>query len=159
MVEGCQHYGYGCDFKNSILTLVLLIGIFRSSFDDALLLMSQDLTDDQSTMVQVTYWCRKATSHYKSQHWLTLPKWVNRSIRCNSIWENYFPVNTYILRAKYRCTLHSQCHCCWWPGDSIIRGVTWHCMKFSEILQPLHLPDKYTFPLKLWRLNTNHANT
>ena len=46
--------------------------------------MSLDLTDDKSTLVQVTAWCRQATSHYLSQWWPrsrspngdTRPQWV-----------------------------------------------------------------------------------
>ena len=47
--------------------------------------MSLDLTDDESTLVQVMAWCRQATSHYLSQCWhrslspygVTRPHWVN----------------------------------------------------------------------------------
>ena len=74
-----------CDSKNVIFNLVLLIGIFRSSHDNALWWMPQDLTDDKSTLVQVMAWCRQATSHYLSQCWprslspygITRPQWVN----------------------------------------------------------------------------------
>ena len=46
--------------------------------------MSLDLTDDQSTLVQVMAWCSQATSHYLSQCWprslspygVTRPQWV-----------------------------------------------------------------------------------
>ena len=73
-----------CDSKNVIFNLVLLIGIFRSSHDNALRWMTQDLTDDKSTLVQVMAWCRQAASHYLSQCWLsslspcgvTRPQWV-----------------------------------------------------------------------------------
>ena len=49
--------------------------------------MSQGLTDDTSTLVQVIAWCRQATSHYLSQCWprslspygVTRPQWVNVS--------------------------------------------------------------------------------
>ena len=58
-----------CDSKNIIFHLVLLIGIFSSSHDNALWWMPQDLTDDKSTLVQVMAWCRQATSHYLSQCW------------------------------------------------------------------------------------------
>ena len=61
-----------CDSKNGIFNLVLLIGIFRSSHDNALRWMPQDFTDDKSTLVQVMAWCRQATSHYLSQCWLSL---------------------------------------------------------------------------------------
>ena len=73
-----------CDCKNGIFNLVLLIGIFRSSHDNALRWMPQDLTDDKSILVQVMAWCCQATSHYLSQCWLsffppyavTRPQWV-----------------------------------------------------------------------------------
>ena len=65
-----------CDFPTVIFNRVLLIGIFRSSYDNALRWMPQDLTDDQATLVQVMAWCRQATSHYLSQCWPTRPQWV-----------------------------------------------------------------------------------
>ena len=54
------------------------------SCEIALISMSLDLTDDQSTLVQVMAWCRQATSHYLSQCWprslspygITRPEWV-----------------------------------------------------------------------------------
>ena len=58
-----------CDSENVIFNLVLLIGIFRSSLDNALWWMPQYLTDDESTLVQVMAWCHQATSHYLSQCW------------------------------------------------------------------------------------------
>ena len=44
----------------TLLNLVLLIGIFRSSHDNAFKWMPQDLTDDKSTLVQVMAWCCQA---------------------------------------------------------------------------------------------------
>ena len=46
--------------------------------------MSQAITQDQSTLVQVMAWCRQSTSHYLSQWWprsmlpygVTRPQWV-----------------------------------------------------------------------------------
>ena len=40
-----------CDSKNGIFNLVLLIGIFRCSHDNALPWIPQDLTDDKSALV------------------------------------------------------------------------------------------------------------
>ena len=37
------------------------------SYEIALRLMPQDLTYDESTLVQVMAWCRQAASHYLSQ--------------------------------------------------------------------------------------------
>ena len=73
-----------CDSKNGIFNLVLLIGIFRSSHDNALRWMPHDLTDDKSTLVQVMAWCRQATSDYLSQcclsplslYGVARPQWV-----------------------------------------------------------------------------------
>ena len=55
------------------------------SCEIALIWMSLDFTDDQSTLVKVMAWCRQATSHYLSQCWpnslspydVTRPQWVN----------------------------------------------------------------------------------
>ena len=58
-----------CDSKTVIFYLVLLMGILRSSHDNALQWIPQDLTDDKSTLVQVMAWCRQATSHYLSSCW------------------------------------------------------------------------------------------
>ena len=70
--------------KNVIFNFVLLIGIFRSSYDNAFRWMPHDLTDDKSTLVQVMAWCRQASSYYLSQCWLSSlspygvarPQWV-----------------------------------------------------------------------------------
>ena len=74
----------GCHFKTAIFNLVLLIGFFRSSNDNAPRWMSWDLMDGKSTMVQVMAWNRQTTSHYLSQCWpssispygVTRPQWV-----------------------------------------------------------------------------------
>ena len=58
-----------CHFKTAIFNLVLLTGIFTLSKDNVLRWMPRDLTDDNSTLVQVMAWCRQATSHYLSQCW------------------------------------------------------------------------------------------
>ena len=58
-LEGFNSLALGrseCDSKNVIFILVLLIGIFRSSHEDALWWMPHDLTDDKSTLVQAMSW-------------------------------------------------------------------------------------------------------
>ena len=53
----------------------------------ALIWMSLNFTDDQSTLVQVMAWCHQATSHYRSQCWprslspygVTRPQWVKQN--------------------------------------------------------------------------------
>ena len=59
--------------KNVILNLASLIGIFKSSYDNVLRWMPQDLIDDKSTLVQVMVWCRQAPSHYLNQCWPRSP--------------------------------------------------------------------------------------
>ena len=57
------------NFRHVIFKQILVIdgwGICRAI---ALIWMSLDFTDDQSTLVQVMAWCRQATSHYLSQCW------------------------------------------------------------------------------------------
>ena len=74
-----------CDFKNVIFNLALLIAIFKSSYNNVLRWMPQDLTDVKSALVQVMAWCRQATSHFLNQCWprsatpysVTRPHWVN----------------------------------------------------------------------------------
>ena len=81
----------GCNFKSVIFNLILLIGILRSSNDNALRWMPQDFTDDKSILVQVMAWCRQATSHYLSQCWprsmsphgVIRPQWVKCHRQCS----------------------------------------------------------------------------
>ena len=61
-----------------------MIGGWGSSCEIALIWMSLDLNDDQSTLVQVMACCRQATGHYLSKCWprslspygVTRPQWV-----------------------------------------------------------------------------------
>ena len=72
------HWPLG-DFK-----LILVNAGWGISNEIPLRWMPLDLTDDQSTLVQVMAWCRQAASHYLSQCWLrsmspndvTRPQWV-----------------------------------------------------------------------------------
>ena len=68
-----------------IFKQILVIDGWGISCEIALIWMSLDFTDDQSTLVQVMAWCRQQTSHYLSQCWprslspygVTRPQWVN----------------------------------------------------------------------------------
>ena len=51
-----------CHVRTAIFNLVLLIGIFTSSKDNALRWMPRDFIDDKSTLVQVMAWCRRQQS-------------------------------------------------------------------------------------------------
>ena len=57
------------NFKHVIFKQILLLDGWGNSCETALIWMSLDITDDQSTLVQVMAWCRQATSHYLSQCW------------------------------------------------------------------------------------------
>ena len=76
---------YESNFRHVIFKQILVIDGWGISCEIALIWMSPDFTDDQSTLVQVMAWCRQATSHYLSQCWprslspygVTRPQWVN----------------------------------------------------------------------------------
>ena len=73
------------NFGYVIFKRILVIDGWGISCEINLIWMSQDFTDDQSTLVQVMACCRWATSHYLSQCWprslspygVTRPQWVN----------------------------------------------------------------------------------
>ena len=100
-----------CDSKIGIFNLLLLIGIFRSSHDNASRWMPQDLADDKSTLVQVMAWCCEATSHYLSQCWLSFllpyggarPQWVKQQgwISAHKLCGEWF--------VKFRATPLNEC--------------------------------------------------
>ena len=71
-------------FRHAIIKRIFVIDGWGIFCEIDLIWMSQDFTDDQSTLVQVMAWCRQATSHYLSQCWprslspygVTRPQWV-----------------------------------------------------------------------------------
>ena len=73
------------NFRHVIFKPILVVDGWGISCEIALIWMSPDFTDDQSTLVQVMAWCRQATSHYMNQCWprsispygVTRPQWVN----------------------------------------------------------------------------------
>ena len=72
-------------FRYLIFQIILVIDGWVICCELALRWIPLDLTDDESTLVQVMAWCRQATSHYLSQCWprslspygVTRPQWVN----------------------------------------------------------------------------------
>ena len=70
--------------RKVIFKLILMIGGWGILCKIALRWMPMDLTDDNSTLVQVMAWCRQATSRCLSQCWprsmspygVTRPQWV-----------------------------------------------------------------------------------
>ena len=77
------------NFRHVIFKQILVIDRWGISCEIALIWMSLDFTDDQSTLVQVMAWCHQATSHCLSQGWLsslspcgvTRPQWVKARYR------------------------------------------------------------------------------
>ena len=71
------------NFRHVIFKQILVIDGWGISWEIALIWMSLDFTDDQSTLDQVMAWCRQATSHYLSQCWprSLLPYGVTRPQR------------------------------------------------------------------------------
>ena len=73
------------NFRYVIFKWILVIDGWGISCEIALIRMSLDFSDDQSTLVQVMVWCRQATRHHPSQCWprslppcgVTRPQWVN----------------------------------------------------------------------------------
>ena len=55
------------NYRYVIFQGISVIDGWGISCEIALIWMSLDFTDDQSTLVQVMAWCRQATSHYLSQ--------------------------------------------------------------------------------------------
>ena len=72
------------NFREVIFKLILVIDGRGISCEIVVTWTPQVLTDEKSTLVQVTAWCRQATSHYLSQCWpsflvpygFTRPQWV-----------------------------------------------------------------------------------
>ena len=75
----------GCNFESLIFKLVIQNSSLGTRCETALKLMSQNLINEKSTLVQVMAWWRQAASHYLSQCWprsisphiVTRPQWVN----------------------------------------------------------------------------------
>ena len=90
------------NFRYVILKQILVIDGWGISCEIALIWMSLDIIDDQSTLVQVMVWCRQATSQYwprsLSPYGVTRPQWVKyqmlsseskytgQQLRCDEFW-------------------------------------------------------------------------
>ena len=80
------------NFRHVIFKQILVIGGWGISCEIALIYMSPNFPDDQSTLLQVMAWCHQAASHYLSQCWsgsllpngITRPQWVNSLINNTS---------------------------------------------------------------------------
>ena len=151
---------FECDSKTEIFSLVLLIVVFRSSHDNALQWMPQDLTDDKSTLVQVMAWCRQATSHYLNQCWqrspmpyeVTRPQWVKwdgilllkllATIAIDS------RVQDSLIEAEWCIHMHQR------TGSSLVQVM------FCYLLGTDQSPQPICNPIVIWTLYINfHTHT
>ena len=138
---------------------VLLIGIFRSSHDNALQWMPQDLTDDKSILVQVMAWCRQATSHYLSQCWLSSlspydiarPQWVN--VKTIFPDRNSHYEDKAVSFCNGKCYSDKKASSCWKaPGASRTLEMPWDFLSYKL---PFWMSSGQQMPLLLTWINYN----
>ena len=88
------------NFRYIMFKRILVTDGWGIACEIALIWMSLDFINDQSTLVQVMVWCRQATSHYLSQCWprsmspynVTRPQWVKillETLRKICLWCRY----------------------------------------------------------------------
>ena len=100
-------------FRFVIFKRILMIVGWGISCKIALIWMSLDLTDDQSTLVQDMAWCLQVTSHYLSQCWprsvspygITWPQWVKLLILMKQLW--YICTETFWVHSRPRLSVTS----------------------------------------------------
>ena len=81
--------------------------------------ITDNITDNKSTLVQVMAWCRQATSHYLSQCWprllspydITRPQWVKDINYLVTYMRYHFPSPFHMSKATTGG--------CWWPGAKV----------------------------------------
>ena len=79
-------------WRHHVFKLILRIDIFGSSYEVGSTLLTENLTDDKSTLIQVKAWCHQATSHYPSHcspksmspYGFTRPQWCKTHCSYNS---------------------------------------------------------------------------
>ena len=102
------------NFRYVTFKRILVTDGWGISFEIALIWMSLDFIDDQSTLVQVS---RQAISHYLSQCWprslsphgVTRPQWVNEN-RIN--WNKIYQLEDFLLSQLCRDWQHGRS--LWW---------------------------------------------
>ena len=95
------------NFGYAVFKQILVTDGWGISCEIALIWMSLDFTDDESTLVQVMVWCRQAPSHYLRQCWprslspygVTRPEWVKLLLH-------------YSLRSSGHIATCDYRHCC-----------------------------------------------
>ena len=112
-----------------------------------LMWLSQDLTDDRSTLVQVMVWCHQATSHYLRPCWfrsvspydVTRPQWVNSLTpgRCGSNFGSVISEHTVQIKLIFlRCFLWcwAQLNAARPPWWTLMQAMAWCCQATRHYL-------------------------
>ena len=137
------------NFRHVIFKPILVVDGWGISCEIALIWMSPDFTDDQSTLVQVMAWCRQATSHYMNQCWprsispygVTRPQWVNyHNLADRNILVPKHSVHKQLITRSLQCLQMS------WYRMSSIR---WHCAEeldiiFAKVLYTLMISNTFS---------------
>ena len=108
------------NFRYVIFKWNLVVAGWGISCEIALIRMSLDFTDDQSTLVQVMAWCRQATSHYLSQCWprslspygVTRPQWIKDSVSTSNMVVNSLRLCNAFLHRSPMSSLVQIITCC-----------------------------------------------
>ena len=119
--------------------MILVIDVWGISCKIALRWLSQDLTDDKSTLVQVMAWCCQAASHHLTQclacsvlpYGITRPQWVNTLSPEQNV--SHFAHNIYkwiLLNENYYILtqISIKCDCKGTVDDiwALVQVMAWH---------------------------------
>ena len=108
------------NFRHVIFKQILVIDGYGISCEIALIWMSLDFTDEQSTLLQVMAWCHQATSHYLSHCWslsiygVTRPQWV----LINTVYSKIFLIFCNFSTLKWYRSSES-----WWMISHMISAM------------------------------------
>ena len=144
---------------------VILIGIFKSSFENVLRWMPQHLTDDKSTLVQVMAWCRQAPSHYLNQCWprsptpygVTRPHWLNGTRKdrepiqfCSKHDTRFFSISIFVW------TVQLQSKVLWYFSNICRKNCSLYCItsRFIELVRLVY--SLCGIFLDFWNVNGRH---
>ena len=96
----------GKNFKNIIFKTVIWTSSWSTQYEIVRKWMSEILTNEKSTLLQVMAWCHQATSHYLSQRWprsmlpygITRPQWVKTTTQIS--WKHSQHLNKNIVETS-----------------------------------------------------------
>ena len=140
------------------------------SCEIALRWMPLDLTDEKSTLVRITAWCRQATSHYLSQCWprsmspngVTSPQWVKTTGRKWAVLHSVLSIGLcgglspvsipshYPKQIQHSTVRPSDACMCQWAGSSLVTGNS-----FSPLRRKAITRNNADWHLKIGLLGAN----